>query len=92
MYRMAKKCNATAPKISCLWLVVCALCAAMAKKKMDPEAHMREYETRDGLALQLQGGFDLPTAKDAYEEAQFLEDTGALLPLDMAPLRPRAGE
>ena len=64
---------------------------AVEKKNWDVEAYMPEYETRDGLAKQLHGGFELPTAKEVYQESQLLEDAGALLNLDMAPLRPRAG-
>ena len=63
----------------------------MEKKNFDVEAYMPEYETTAGLAKQLYGGFDLPTIADADKEAKFLEDAGALLNLDMAPLRPRAG-
>ena len=63
----------------------------MEKKEWDVEAHMPQYETRDGLAKQLQGGFPMPTMQDVFAEVEFLEDSGALLNLEIAPLRPRAG-
>lgn len=64
---------------------------ALEKKQWDVEAHMPEYETREGLNQQLNGGFELPTLTEVMKEAEFLEDSKTLLNLEMAPIRPRAG-